>query len=43
MEMETAHFIKDRADRLRQIHEKHEKDLEAFDEESANLGFRFDI
>lgn len=43
MEMETAHFLKDRTDRIRQIRERHERELEQFDEESARLGFRFDI
>ena len=40
MEAELQKFNQDRAERLRMIHEKHAKELEAFDDESAALGFR---
>lgn len=40
MEMETQQFLQERADRIRIIHEKQDRELEQFDEESARLGFR---
>ncbi|XP_050679701.1 serine/threonine-protein kinase Tao [Leptidea sinapis] len=39
MEYECAEFVKDRADRTRALHERHARDLERFDDESARLGF----
>ncbi|XP_037950838.1 serine/threonine-protein kinase Tao isoform X2 [Teleopsis dalmanni] len=39
MEAELQQFNQERAERLRMKHEKHAKELEAFDEESAALGF----
>lgn len=41
MEMETQQFLQERADRIRIIHEKQDRELEQFDEESARLGFRY--
>lgn len=40
MEAELQQFNNERAERIRCMHEKHEKELEAFDEESARMGFR---
>lgn len=40
MEVETQQFLQERAERIRLIHEKEERELEQFDEESARLGFR---
>lgn len=40
MEAELQQFNQERAERLRMKHEKQAKELEAFDEESAALGFR---
>lgn len=39
MELETTQFLKERSDRIRHLHEKQNRELEAFDEESARLGF----
>ncbi|KAL9879279.1 serine/threonine-protein kinase Tao isoform X3 [Glossina fuscipes] len=39
MEAELQQFNQERAERLRMKHEKHVKELEAFDEESIALGF----
>lgn len=41
MEIETQQFLQERAERIRLIHERQERDLEQFDEESARLGFRY--
>lgn len=40
METELQQFNQERAERIRQLKEKHDKQLEAFDEESARMGFR---
>ncbi|TMW51704.1 hypothetical protein DOY81_003196 [Sarcophaga bullata] len=39
MDAELQQFNQERAERLRLMHEKHVKELEAFDEESVTLGF----
>lgn len=39
MELETTQFLKERSDRIRHLHEKQDRELEEFDEESARLGF----
>ena len=41
METELQQFNQERAERVRLLHEKHEKDLQAFDDESITMGFRF--
>lgn len=43
MEMETSQFLQERGERIRLLHEKHEREFEQFDEESIRLGFRFVI
>lgn len=40
MEAELLQFNQERAERLRLMHEKHVKEIDAFDEESITLGFR---
>ena len=40
MEEETREFLRERSDRIRLLHENQAKELERFDEESVNLGFR---
>lgn len=40
MQGELQQFNQERTERIRQLHERHEKQLESFDEESARLGFR---
>jgi thousand and one amino acid protein kinase len=40
MEVETQQFLQERAERIRLIHDRQERELEQFDEESARLGFR---
>lgn len=40
MEAELQQFNNERAERIRILHEKHEKDLDGFDGESTRLGFR---
>lgn len=40
MEAELQQFENERGERMRQQHERHERELDAFDEESARLGFR---
>nr|CAD7397856.1 unnamed protein product [Timema poppensis] len=40
MEIETQQFLRDRSERIRLLHERHDHELEQFDEESARLGFR---
>lgn len=42
MESECAQFVAERAERTRLLHERHERELEHFDNESARLGFRLD-
>ncbi|XP_065201638.1 serine/threonine-protein kinase Tao [Planococcus citri] len=39
MEGETQQFLQERTERIRLIHERQERDLEQFDEESTRLGF----
>ncbi|XP_013189599.1 serine/threonine-protein kinase Tao isoform X1 [Amyelois transitella] len=39
MESESAQFVAERAERTRALHERHERELEHFDSESARLGF----
>jgi thousand and one amino acid protein kinase len=39
MHTELQQFNQERAERIRLLREKHEKQLEAFDEESARMGF----
>lgn len=40
MEAELQQFNTERSERIRQSHDKHEKELESFDDESTRLGFR---
>jgi hypothetical protein len=40
MESECGAFVAERAERTRQLHDRHERDLHHFDSESARLGFR---
>ena len=40
MEEETREFLRERSDRIRLLHENQAKELERFDDESVNLGFR---
>lgn len=40
MSSETQRFLEERSERIRLLHEKQERELEEFDEESARLGFR---
>lgn len=42
MDAELQQFNLERAERLRMKHEKHAKELEAFDNESIALGFRYE-
>uniref|UniRef100_A0A1B6LLJ8 non-specific serine/threonine protein kinase n=1 Tax=Graphocephala atropunctata TaxID=36148 RepID=A0A1B6LLJ8_9HEMI len=39
MELETTQFLQERSERIRLLHEKQDRELEDFDEESARLGF----
>ncbi|XP_045516518.1 serine/threonine-protein kinase Tao isoform X2 [Pieris brassicae] len=39
MESECAQFLAERGERTRMLHERHERELEQFDSESARLGF----
>uniref|UniRef100_A0A2A4JJM5 non-specific serine/threonine protein kinase n=1 Tax=Heliothis virescens TaxID=7102 RepID=A0A2A4JJM5_HELVI len=39
MESECAQFVAERAERTRLLHERHERELDHFDSESARLGF----
>lgn len=41
MNNETQRFLEERSERIRLLHEKQERDLEEFDEESTRLGFRY--
>jgi hypothetical protein len=43
MEEETREFLRERSDRIRLLHENQAKELERFDEESVNLGFRQEL
>lgn len=40
MSSETQRFLEERSERIRLLHERQERELEEFDEESARLGFR---
>lgn len=40
MSSETQRFLEERSERIRLLHEKQDRELEEFDEESARLGFR---
>jgi thousand and one amino acid protein kinase len=40
MNSETQRFLEERAERIRILHERQERDLEEFDEESVRQGFR---
>lgn len=39
MDMELQQFLKERAERIRVLHERQDRELEQFDEDSARLGF----
>ena len=41
MDAELQQFNQERAERIRELHDKHEKELDHFNEESARMGFRF--
>lgn len=41
MDAELQQFNNERAERIRQLNDKHEKELEAFDDESTRMGFRY--
>lgn len=41
MNSETQRFLDERAERIRILHERQERELEEFDEESVRLGFRW--
>lgn len=43
MEAELQQFSQDRSERIKMLHEKHEKESENFDDESARLGLRYDF
>lgn len=40
MNSETQQFQQERSERVRLLHERQERELEHFDEESARQGFR---
>lgn len=40
MNDELQQFNNDRAERIRMLHSKHEKEIDGFDSDSANMGFR---
>ncbi|PSN30012.1 Serine/threonine-protein kinase TAO1 [Blattella germanica] len=40
MELETQQFLQERSERIRLLHERQDRELEQFDEESARHGFR---
>lgn len=40
MDSETGQFLQERGELLRLLHERHERELEDYDKESAKLGFR---
>lgn len=40
MDAETQQFLQERAERIRLLHERQERELEQFDAESTRLGFR---
>lgn len=39
MDAELQQFNNERAERIRQLNDKHEKELETFDDESTRMGF----
>ncbi len=41
MEAEFQQFDSERAERVRILHDKHQSEIEAFDEESIRKGFRY--
>lgn len=41
MEIETQQFLQERTERIRLMHERQERELEQFDEESIRIGFRY--
>jgi len=41
MELETQEFLRERSERIRLLHERQERELQQFDEESARIGFRY--
>lgn len=41
MDDELQQFNHERAERIRMLHIKHEKEIETFDSESARMGFRY--
>lgn len=43
MELETQEFLRERSERIRLLHERQERELQQFDEESARIGFRYVI
>lgn len=40
MEVETSQFLQERGERVRELRDRHERELQQFDEESAHYGFR---
>jgi thousand and one amino acid protein kinase len=42
LEDETQKILHERSERIRLLHEKQERELQQFDEESARIGFRLD-
>lgn len=40
MDAELQQFNNERMERIRQLNDKHEKELETFDDESTRMGFR---
>lgn len=40
MNNETHRFLEERSERIRLMHEKEDRELEEFDDESSRLGFR---
>lgn len=43
MEVELQQFNNERVERIKHLHEKHERETEVFDEESTRKGFRLAI
>lgn len=43
MELETQEFLRERSERIRLLHERQERELQQFDEESARIGFRYEV
>lgn len=41
MQLETQEFLRERSERIRLLHERQERELQQFDEESARIGFRY--